>query len=240
MKTSNPFLKDTPQNVGAGISSSGYTAKGATNKTLLGLGVMALIIIVTLSSNFLLSLISILYLPISIINIGLMIYLSIKIKQDPSKAKTLFFTYSISEGFLLSIFVYVAESILPGIGITAAFITFLIVLFMYTLYKLAPNLIRTLTPIILAAITVLFFLFTIDFIFSIFGAGFLPYDSLGFILILLVISSISIAMDFRQIDVMDHLGLPKEYEWVGALGLLTSIVWTFINVIQLLLIRNSD
>ncbi len=240
MKTSNPFLKGTSQNVGAGISDTGYTAKGATNKTLLGLAVMALIIIVTLSSNFLLSLIAVLYLPLSIGTIIAMIYLSIQVRKDPSKAKTLFFTYSILEGLLLSIFVYAAESILPGIGITAAFITFLIVLFMYTLYKLSPGLIRTLTPVIMGVIFVLGFLFLINFVFAIFGASFLPYDSAGFIFILLIISSFSIAMDFRQIDVMNHLGLPKEYEWVGALGLLTSIVWTFINVIRLLLARNND
>ncbi len=240
MKTSNPFLKGSSQNVGGSIADTGYTAKGATNKTLLGLAVMAIIILITLSSKVLLSIIATLYLPISIGSIIAMIVLGMKASRDPSKAKSLFFTYSISEGLLLSVFIYAADYYLPGVGITAAFITFLIVLFMYTLYKLAPGLIRTLTPIIMGAVFVLAILFLIDFIAAILGASFLPYDSVGFVLILLVISSFSIAMDFRQIDVMNHLGLSKDYEWIGALGLLTSIVWTFINVIRLLLIRSND
>ncbi len=240
MKTSNPFLKGTSQNVGTGISSVGYSAKGATNKTLLGLAIMALIIIIASSSTTLLSIISTFYLPIAIGTSIAMIVLGMQVSRDPSKAKTLFFVYSILEGLLLSVFVYAAEMILPGVGISAAFITFLIVLFMYTLYKLSPGLIRTLTPVIMGVVFVLGILFLINFVFAIFGASFLPYDSVGFILVLLVISSFSIAMDFRQIDVMNHLGLPKEYEWVGALGLLTSIVWTFINVIRLLLARSND
>ncbi len=240
MKTSNPFLNGSSKNVGGSISDTGYTAKGATNKTLLGLAIMVIIMMISLSSNFILAIISVFYIPITIGAAIAMIVLGMKVRNDPSKAKTLFFTYSISEGFLLSVFVYIAEYYLPGVGITAAFITFLIVLFMYTLYQLAPGLIKTLTPVIMGVIAVLGILTLINFMASIFGASFLPYDSVGFVLILLVVSSFSIAMDFRQIDVMNHLGLPKEYEWVGALGLLTSIVWTFINVIRLLLARNND
>ncbi len=240
MKTSNPFLNGSSQNISGGISDTGYTAKGATNKTILGLAVMAIVMLISLSSKFILAMISTLYIPIAIGTSIAMIVLGMKVARDPSKAKTLFFTYAILEGLLLSVFVYAAEYYLPGVGITAAFITFLIVLFMYTLYKLAPGLIRTLTPVIMAVIGVLGILFLINFIASIFGASFLPYDSVGFVLILLVISSFSIAMDFRQIDVMNHLGLPKDYEWIGALGLMTSIVWTFINVIRLLLARNND
>ncbi len=137
-------------------------------------------------------------------------------------------------------FVAVAEILLPGVGITAALITFGIVIGMYLVYQIAPNLIRTLTPIFMVAIGVLGFLFLIDYIATIFGGGFLPYDSLGFAILLLAISSFSIAMDFRAIDEMDKANLPKDYEWMGALGLLTSIVWTFINVIRLLLIRGND
>ncbi|MFV0288857.1 MAG: Bax inhibitor-1/YccA family protein [Mycoplasmatales bacterium] len=237
MKSTNPFLKE--QAVSYASSGATFNAKGALNKTILGLVVMVGIMLITISTP-LIRIVASMYIPLSIGLFVAMIALGIMARNDISKAKMIFWVYAIIEGLLLSVFVAIAESIIPGIGITAALITFGIVVGMYLVYQIAPGLIRTLTPIFIVAIGVLGLLFFVNFIVSIFGAGFLPYDSMGFSLLLLGISSFSIGMDFQQIDMMDRANLSKEYEWLGALGLLTSIVWTFINVIRLLLIRGRD
>lgn len=238
MKSTNPFLKNASNVVGN--SNANFTARGALNKTMLGIAIMIAIVVISSTSEVIMSVLASLYLPLAIGLTVALIFLGIRAYSDVSKAKTLFFTYSIIEGCLLSVIVYIANLYVPGIGITAAIITFLIVIFMYVLYNVAPGLIQTLTPIFLVGMSVLGVLMLLNFVLSIFGLGFLPYDSMFFIILLLAMSSFSIAVDFRQIDIMNHYGLDKEYEWLGAFGLLTSIVWTFINVLRLLLARNND
>ncbi len=235
MKSTNPFLTNNNQqdNTFQSEVMDTFSAKGALNKTLFGLLYIIALTVVIMATP-LLYLAANLYLPIMIISLVVIFMMSFAIRKDIRKAKTYFWIYATLEAILLSTFVATMNYIAPGVGFSALIVTFFIVLFMYFLYQVAPNLINTLTPVFMVVVSALFFLVMIDLFVGLFGASFLPYDNIAFIVILTVISSFSIAVDFRQIDVMERLSLPKEYEYLGALGLLISIIWTYINVVNLL------
>jgi len=80
------------------------------------------------------------------------------------------------------------------------------------------------------------------------GAGTIPrldYSSsplgIGFSIFVIVLASLMLLMDFRFIDDGVKRGLPKYYEWIGAFGILTTVVWLYIEILKLLAkLKSSD
>ena len=63
------------------------------------------------------------------------------------------------------------------------------------------------------------------------------YDFYVFIIIIsVVISSLYLLVDFDSITNYVQSNAPKEYEWSLAIGLATTIVWVYINILRLLVI----
>lgn len=80
----------------------------------------------------------------------------------------------------------------------------------------------------------------------VFGAGTIPQlgwssSPLGilFSAVVVVLASISLVLDFQFIEDGAAEGKPKYVEWIGAFGLLTSLVWLYIEVLRLLAKLNN-
>lgn len=58
--------------------------------------------------------------------------------------------------------------------------------------------------------------------------------SIGFSLFTVVIASLSLVMDFQRIEGMSEAGAPKHMEWYAGFGLLTTLVWLYIEILYLL------
>ena len=43
-----------------------------------------------------------------------------------------------------------------------------------------------------------------------------------------------LALDFDRIETGVKMGMPKNYEWVSALGLLVTLVWLYLEMLRLL------
>lgn len=242
MKSSNPFLSN-PTNNQTGFDTFTQTEKfstrGALSKALISLLALTVGVVIITSSTTLLSIAASLYLPLAIISIIGFLIIGRSVVKTPAKAKNLIGFYIIIESILLSVMIASANVYVPGAGITAGIVTIGFVILMASLYNIAPNLIGKIQPLVIGAMGILFILMLVNLVFSMFGAGFLPYDSLGFIGLLIVISAFSIAVDFRQIDMMEQAGLSKEYEYIAAFGLITSIVWLYINILRFILVSRD-
>lgn len=57
---------------------------------------------------------------------------------------------------------------------------------------------------------------------------------IGFSVLVVVLASLVLVLDFQYIDDGVQRGLPKDYEWIGAFGLLTTLVWLYIELLRLL------
>ncbi len=63
---------------------------------------------------------------------------------------------------------------------------------------------------------------------------------IGFSVFVVALASLNLLLDFQFIDDGVQRGLPKHYEWVGAFGLLTTLVWLYIEMLRLLAKLRSD
>lgn len=63
---------------------------------------------------------------------------------------------------------------------------------------------------------------------------------IGFSVVVVVLASLNLLLDFQFIDDGVKRGLPKSYEWFGAFGILVTLVWLYIEVLRLLAKLKSD
>jgi uncharacterized YccA/Bax inhibitor family protein len=57
---------------------------------------------------------------------------------------------------------------------------------------------------------------------------------IGFTAICVLLASVTLVLDFQFIEQGEAEGAPKYMEWVGAFGLLSSLVWLYIEVLRLI------
>jgi len=89
-------------------------------------------------------------------------------------------------------------------------------------------------------------IYLFSFISSLFGGGFSIMDptnsslmSIGFSLVVIVIASLNLVLDFDFIEEGAEKGAPKYMEWYGAFGLLVTLVWLYLEILRLLAKLNS-
>ena len=58
--------------------------------------------------------------------------------------------------------------------------------------------------------------------------------SIGFSLFVIVIAALNLVVDFDFIEEGAEKGAPKYMEWVGALGLMVTLVWLYLEILRLL------
>ena len=58
--------------------------------------------------------------------------------------------------------------------------------------------------------------------------------SIGFSLFIVVIASLNLVMDFDFIEQGAENGAPKYMEWYAAFGLLVTLIWLYLEILNLL------
>jgi uncharacterized YccA/Bax inhibitor family protein len=147
--------------------------------------------------------------------------------------------YALFEGAALGGLSAMFELSYPGLPMQAVALTFGTFLVMLLAYK--AGLIRAtekFRSVITAAIGGIFLVYIISFVMSLFGSqSFLQGNSLmsiGFSLVVTVVAAFSLILDFDFIEKGVQQRLPKNYEWMGAFGLLVTLIWLYIEMLRLL------
>lgn len=233
-ESSNPFLAASSRsNVYGDVNAETFSSKGVMKKAtvaILSLVAMVSIILLTPLKQIAISL----YLPVAIVSIIGMIVMGISAIKNPGKAKNLMIFYIITESFLLSAIIAIFNMYIPGAGLTAAVVTVGMVLVMSSLYSLFPQYIDKIVPLIIVATFIYGITVLINLIFSIFGAGFLPYNNYIFNLVIVFLAAFNLFVDFNTIKRLEDSHAPKEYEYLSAFGLVTTIVWLYISILRLI------
>jgi uncharacterized YccA/Bax inhibitor family protein len=158
----------------------------------------------------------------------------------PHLAKFLAPVYALAEGIFLGAISHAYENEWNGIVTQAVLITavvFATMLFLYAtrIIKVTERMRRV---IISATIAVgVFYLFS--FLLSIFGVGMpLIWDAgplgIAFSFAMVGLAAFNLVVDFDLVDRGVQGGLPKQMEWVCALGLMVTIVWLYLEMLRLL------
>ena len=164
----------------------------------------------------------------------------------PKLAKYLSPAYALLEGLALgglSAFINdMMKTKYPNIVMTAVLLTFGAAFAVYLLYNFrvirATNKFRA---IISSSILGIFLFYLINMILGWFGVHipFMQFGdnsllAIGVNLFVVVIASLSLVLNFDQIEKGADMGAPKYMEWYGAFGLLVTLVWLYLEILQLL------
>jgi uncharacterized YccA/Bax inhibitor family protein len=174
--------------------------------------------------------------------VGLVLSLVIIFKQKPSPALVL--SYSAAEGVFLGALTGVFEYLVPGIALQAILGTALVFIVMLVVYKTgAVKVTPKLTKWIIGATIAAAGLMLVNLLMSF--MGFNPLRDGGplaiiFSIIVIGIAAFNFLLDFDMADQMIRTGMPSKWAWYAAFGLMTTLVWLYLEILRLLYYLNSD
>jgi len=177
--------------------------------------------------------------------VGLVLSLVISFKQSTSPALVL--SYAAAEGVFVGGISGVFEDAYPGvvsqavIGTLAAFGAML-VLYRTGAVRATPKFVKVLTIAGLAYLGIAL----ASLVGALFGAGggwgFYGISGLGILLCVagVALASFFLVLDFDFIERGVRNGLPERYSWLAAFGLVSTVVWLYIEMLRLLAILRGD
>lgn len=166
--------------------------------------------------------------------------LSFVIMSKPHLGKKLAVPYAILEGVFIGGISLAVASKFPTVAPTALVATFVTAGVMLALYR--ANVIRVtekFRSVMISAMIAISLVYIVQIGFSLFGSS-LPYlfgggaVSIAFSLLVVVIASLSLLLDFDSIERANAMGVDESYEWVLSIGVLATLVWMYIEFVRLL------
>lgn len=148
--------------------------------------------------------------------------------------------YAASEGLVLGAISAIIEKQYPGIAIQAIALTFMALFAMLTLYRIgAIKCTEKFRSVIFISTLSIAGIYLINLLGSIFGLHIPQIFSssligIGFSLVVVVIASLNLIIDFDFIEQGAQRMLNKSFEWYGAFGLIVTLVWLYIEILNLL------
>ena len=236
MRTSNPALNDSTFDTYAVAGGETMTIQGTVNKSFI---LIALVFSTALLSwDFMTQSGGIIYVIASAI-LALIVGLitSFKPTWSPYTAPA----YALFEGVFLGALSGFIDTIYPGIAIQAVLLTcgtFLCLLLAYRsgLIKATENFKLG----IVAATGAIGLIYLASFVLGFFGIQ-IPYIhgngiiGILFSVLVVVIASLNLVLDFDFIEQGAERGAPKYMEWYASYGLLVTLVWLYIEILKLLM-----
>ena len=153
--------------------------------------------------------------------------------------------YAIFEGLFIGGISAIFEIKYPGIvtqAVGATFVTFAICLGLYK-FKIV-QVTERFKSIVIAATLAIATYYLISWLLSLF-TSFTPVHhgnsmwSIGISVFVIVIAAMNLFLDFDQIEDGANRKMPKYMEWYGAMGLMITLVWLYMEFLRLLSKLNS-
>ena len=233
---SNPMIRRGFSDAQA-YDGPAMTISGTRNKTFILVGITILLSIGSffLSSNGSTS--SIAYGLTTISSIGALI-LALITTFKPHLAKTTSILYAVCEGILLGSISAIFNTYFEGIAIKTVFLTLLSVVLTLAIYKHDPSIGGKVRKGVIIATLSVCGVSLIGLVFSLFGIPFIFWGNsligIGFSLLVVGIAIANLIVDYDNIAMGAQYGLPKYMEWYFAFGLLVTIIWLYIEILQLI------
>ncbi len=148
--------------------------------------------------------------------------------------------YAIFEGLFIGGISAIFEAMYPGIviqAVGATFVTFIVCFGLYKYKIVKVN--EQFRSIVIAATLAIATYYIISFLFSMF-TSFVPVHhgnslmSIGISVFVIIIAALNLFLDFDNIEKAAENQQPKYMEWFGAMGLMVTLVWLYIEFLRLL------
>lgn len=155
--------------------------------------------------------------------------------------------YSLLEGLALGSISAVLEVRFPGIAMQSVGLTFGTLLVLLVAYR------SGLIPVtqkfrlgVVAATGAIMLLYIAEMVLGFFGIHFASFNGsglmgIGFSVVVVIIAALNLVLDFDFIESGVRAQAPKYMEWYGAFGLIVTLVWLYIEILNLLAkVRSRD
>ena len=246
-RSGNPIIRSSAFQESAS-SGERMTLEGAVNKT--GILLFLTVLSSAISWNFqgpLMSLIATIGIftgsIAAIATFGFpMFFIGWIVKPRPYRAPKTAPIYAIGMGFMIGMISQQAEAMFPGIVIQAVSLTFFVaasLLFAYKTGIIRPT--QNFVLMVFAATLGIFLTYFFNFIFSLFtGSSFTIFTDTGWMgiglsLFIVAIAALNLVLDFDIIEQSEEQGAPKYMEWFGAMALVATLIWLYIEILRLLM-----
>ena len=234
MRSGNPALKaNTFTGITARTGGQAMTIQGATNKTLILLGLVSLTAFWAWGNP---QASTVLIFPAIILGLVVAIATVMKKEWSPVTAPI----YAALEGIALGAISLFFEKQYPGIVKQAVGLTFGVLFSLLIIYK--SRLIKVTENFkmgVFAATGGIALFYIVSMVASFFGVRFTviygnSLVSIGFSVFVVVIAALNLVMDFDFIEKGAEHKAPKYMEWYGAFGLMVTLVWLYLEILRLL------
>jgi uncharacterized YccA/Bax inhibitor family protein len=147
--------------------------------------------------------------------------------------------YALFEGLFIGGISAIFEALYPGIVIQAVGATFVTFLVCFVLYRFKiVKVTEQFKSVVIASTLAIGTYYLISFVLSFFGIHLFHQDSslmsIGFSVFVIVIAALNLFLDFDMIDQGAKKRMPKYMEWFGAMGLMITLVWLYLEFLRLL------
>ncbi len=175
-------------------------------------------------------------LPVMLVGLGIAILTIFK----PKLARFTAPVYALVEGLLLGAISHLYNLQFDGIVVQAVGLTLGVFAIMLVLY--ATRVIKVTDKLrmgIVVATGAVMLVYLVSLVARLFGANFPFIHDTGpmgilFSLVVVVIASLNLVLDFDFIEQGANRGAPKYMEWYGAFGLMVTLVWLYLELLRLM------
>ncbi|MBK0369337.1 Bax inhibitor-1/YccA family protein [Flavobacterium agrisoli] len=148
--------------------------------------------------------------------------------------------YALFEGLFIGGISAIFEAMYPGIVLQAVgctLVTFMVCLGLYKYQIVKVN--EQFKSVVIAATLAIATYYLISWLFSLF-TSYTPVHygnsmaSIGISVFVIIVAALNLFLDFDQIEKGVQQRMPKFMEWYGAMGLMVTLVWLYIEFLRLL------
>jgi len=234
-KSSNPMFNEKLLDDLDLVKEEKMTVGGTVNKTI----ILLMITVVTAFFSWQ-QMLSIASMPIMF---GIMIVGVILVfagMKKPEYAHIIAPAYAFVEGLFIGAISAMYAFLFDGIVLNAALLTFGTLFLMLFIYKSGlikvTDKFRMILTMAIGAIGILYLASWIGGFMG-FHMSFLHDSSplsIGISIVITIVASLTLLMDFDMIEKNVQRGAPKSFEWIGSMALLVTIIWLYLEFLRLL------
>lgn len=168
-----------------------------------------------------------------------MIVISLVIVFVPSTVKVLGCIYAIMQGGLLGLLATFVDMFFPGIALAAFLgtaIVFLVAIIVNSVFKvrISSRFVRGLMVALISLIVVQLFMFMLS-LFGVFSYVQYMWVQIAISSLCIIWATVMLFWDLSNIDYIVQVGADKKYEWNVAFSLVTTLIYLYVEILELLL-----
>ena len=160
----------------------------------------------------------------------------------PETSRYLAPAYALFEGLFIGGLSLIINVAYPGVALQAVGASFVTFIVCFALYRFRiVNVTEQFKSVVIAATLAIATYYLISFLaswifnFQMVGRGFNDnsWMSIGISVFVIIIAALNLFLDFDMIEKSAERRLPKYMEWYGAMGLMVTLVWLYIEFLRL-------